>query len=732
VIARTLRVTSGIAALIRTGLIAGLIVSVLVSPIAFVGGLGAKEGAQQLALPVGGLKTGIPAQTTHVYAPNGALLAQFYEEYRTYVPLSAISGNVQNAIVAAEDARFWDHHGVDFKGVARAFVANHQAGGVSQGASTLTMQYVRNVLRDTADTAAEVHAATEQTAARKIKEMKLALDLEKRMSKHEILERYLNVAYFGHRAYGIQAAAEVYFSKKPADLTVPEAALLAGLVQAPSAYDPAATDQRAAVNRRNYVIDRMVDSKYLPADQAPALKAAAIGLKLTEPRNDCTTTQANWGFFCDMFRSWWTSQPAFGGSPGERLDRLRRGGYTVVTSIDPKVQAAAQAHIVAKERPNSPFALGLVAIEPGTGRVKAMAVNRVHSMDKSHNGPHSDPKLRKKMRGNYPNTVNPLLGGGDMAGYQAGSTFKMFTMLTALEQGLPLSTSYFAPEQYQSIYKTSQSDPSRCGKDSWCPKNAGKSITGRHNMWTGFGHSVNTYFVQLEQRVGADAVVHMAERLGLRWRTDIDKRQAAPAKARSWGAFTLGVADTTPLDMADAFASIAADGTYCEPLPVQSIVDAQGKPALGAHDVPVAAPRCHRVLSPEVARGAIDAARCVTGYGSALGGCGGSGTAPGVYKTVGRPVAGKTGTTDDNRSAWFVGMTPALTVAGFIADPDNPFHLVTTAGHAEPRDAVAETLHDALVGTAFRSFTPPPPQIAYGASGKKGKSPAKPRAKSKH
>jgi membrane peptidoglycan carboxypeptidase len=724
-------VTGGIAALVRIGLIAGLVISVITSPLVLLGGYGAKKGAEALELPAGGLANLVPSQTTHVYTATGQLLGQFYEEYRTYTSLAKMSPNVQQAIVAAEDQRFWEHHGVDLKGVARAFVANHEAGEVSQGASTLTMQYVRNVLRDSAATPAEVNAATEQTAARKIREMKLALELEKHMKKSEILERYLNVAYFGHRAYGIQAASEVYFSKKPADLTIPEAAVLAGVVQAPSAYDPAATDTKAALNRRNYVIDRMVDLKYLTAAEAAPMKTAPLGLHLSAPPNDCVATQPGWGYFCDYFRAWWTSQPAFGTSPGERLDRLRRGGYTIVTSLDPRVQAPARAHILAREKVTSSYALGMVAIEPGTGRIKAMAVNRNYSLDKSHNGPHSDPRLRKRMRGNYPNTVNPLLGGGDMAGYQAGSTFKMFTMLSALEQGLPLSTSFYAPQVYQSIYRTGNSDPSSCGNQHWCPQNASASITGRHTMWSGFGRSVNTYFVQLEQRVGAESVVRMAERLGLHWRTGIDKTQASPAKARTWGAFTLGVADTTPLEMADAFASVAADGTYCEPLPVLSIKDSQGKPALGPHDVPVANPRCHRVLNPEVARGAIDAARCVTGYRAATGNCGGGGTAPGVYRTVGRPVAGKTGTTDDNRSAWFVGMTPALTIAGFIADPDNPFHLVTSAGHSKPRDSVAETLRDALAATPYRGFTPPSQQTAHGAGGKKGKSAGKATTRNK-
>jgi membrane peptidoglycan carboxypeptidase len=718
VIARTLRITGAVATLVRTGVLVGVAIAALVSPIVALGGLGAKRGADSLALPSGGLRFDLPTQTSHVYAADGTtLLAQFYEEYRTYTPIADIATTMQHAIVAAEDARFWVHHGVDFKGVARAFVANRQAGEVSQGASTLTMQYVRSALRDSAQTPAEVHAATEQTGARKIREMKLAMDLERRMTKTQILERYLNAAYFGHRAYGIHAAAEVYFSKRPADLTIAEAALLAGVVQAPSAYDPAGTDAKAATARRDYVIERMTDLGYLSRAEAQVAFRDPIGLRLSEPANDCTSARPGWGFFCGMFRSWWASQPAFGSNPAQRLDRLRRGGYRVVTSLDPRIQASAQAHIASREATRSSYALGIVAVEPGTGLVRAMAVNRVYSLDRSANGPHSDPALRRRVRGNYPNTVNPLLGGGDMAGYQAGSTFKLFTMLAALERGMPLSTAIYAPQKYQSIYRTEPSDPSRCGNDHWCPENASAAMTGRQTMWSGFGKSVNTFWVQLEQKVGAESAVRMAERLGLRWRTAIDKLQASPAKARTWGAFTLGVADTTPLEMADAYATIVADGVLCEPLPVVSIVDEHGVEAVGPDGKRVVAPRCKPVLSPEVARAAVDAARCVTGYKAALGDCGGWSTAPRVYATVKRPVAGKTGTTDDNRAAWFVGLTPALTMAGFIADPDYPFHRVGTANHPKPRDAVTETLRDALVPTPWRGFTPPTRETALGPKG---------------
>ncbi|MGI5236720.1 transglycosylase domain-containing protein [Dactylosporangium sp. CA-139066] len=725
-IARTMRLTGGFLTLLRTGLLVGLAVAALIYPLAAISGTGAKKGADSLAMPPDALRQSLPAQTTHVYAADGTtMLAQFYEEYRTYTSLDSMSVNVQHAIVAAEDARFWEHHGVDFKGVARAFVANQKAGAVSQGASTITMQYVRNVLRDSASTPAEVNEATEQTGARKLREMKLAIELEKHMSKSEILERYLNVAYFGHRAYGIHAASEVYFSKKPADLTVAEAALLAGLVQAPSAYDPAGADARAATARRDYVIDRMVDLKYLSAPDAAAAHASPIALKLTEPPNDCLATQPGWGFFCSMLRTWWTSQPAFGATTNERLDKLRRGGYNIVTSLDPRVQEIAQQQILKREKARSPYALGQVAIEPGTGRIRAMAVNRVYSLDRASNGPHSDPRQRKRLRGNYPNTVNPLLGGGDMAGYQAGSTFKMFTMLAALEQGLPLSTAIYAPKTFQSKYKTGRDSPAHCGNDSWCPSNASDAMTGRQTMWSGFGKSVNTYFVQLEQRVGADSAVRMAERLGLQWRTNIDKLQASPAKARGWGAFTLGVADTTPLEMAGAFATVVADGVHCEPIPVESITDADGNPARDDKGVEVAKPRCSQVVSADVARGAVDAARCVTGYRAATGDCGGWSTAPRVYSTVHRPVAGKSGTTDDDRSAWFVGMTPTLTIAGFIADPDNPLHHVGSGNAGKPREAVAETLRDALAGAPVRDFVAPSAAIT-------GKPAPKPRTRTTH
>ncbi len=708
-------VTKTISPLIRAGLVSGVIVAGLIFPLVALAGVGAKTGADALANMPEQLTVVPNAQSTYVYANDGkTLLTMFYEEHRKPTDLADMSPYVTQAIVASEDTRFYEHNGVDAKGVARAFVANQQAGGVSQGASTLTMQYVRMALRDGARTPKEALEATEQTTARKLREMRLAIELEKRVSKQEILERYLNSAYFGHRAYGIFAASEVFFSKTPKQLTLTEAALLAGLVKAPSAYDPAVHNQREATERRNYVIDQMVKMGSITAAQGRAAQRTKIKLNLTTPPNDCVSVPKkhnDWGFFCDYLRNWWMEQPAFGANAQERLENLRRGGYKVVTTIDPQIQASAMEHVLDKEKRKSVYAHGEVVIEPGSGRIRAMAVNRRYSLDQKNNGEHSDRRKRGDILGNYPNTVNPLLGGGDMAGYQAGSTFKIFTMLAALEDGMPLTTSYYAPPQFVSKYIV-EPGPAACGI-RWCPKNSSKSMTGNQTMWSGFGKSVNTYFVQLEQKVGAQKAVRMAERLGLKWRTTVDKELSAPDRAKGWGAFTLGVSAATPVEMANVVATLGAEGKYCEPIPVQ-VINTRDGASLTYENKKVAGPRCHQAVSVEVARAATDAARCVTGYGAARGSCGGWETSPMVHATMRRPVAGKSGTTDSNRSAWFIGFTPQLAAAAFVADPDNPENKVGTSRGAISKFTVAETLRDALKGRPKAKFTPPSDEMVHG------------------
>ncbi|MEV0645405.1 transglycosylase domain-containing protein [Phytomonospora sp. NPDC050363] len=699
----------GLRSLVRIGVIAGLLVAVMLFPLVALGGLTVKSSVDNLEDVSEALAMDPPPQTTYVYANDGkTLLSMFYDEFRRYVPLSDIAPVMQQAIVSSEDSRFWDHNGVDLKGIVRAMTANHSAGEVSQGASTLTMQYVRGALKQSAKTAEEVFAATDRTSERKIREMRLAVQIEEELSKEQILERYLNQVYFGHNAYGIYAAAYIYYSKSPRDLTLPEAAMLAGLVQAPSSYDPAATDKKAATDRRNYVIDQMVRLTYVPAAEAEVIKAEKIRLKLRNPVNSCmipAKKDLGYGFFCDYVRHWWRGEKAFGATPRERESNLRQGGYTVITSLDPDTQKAAQLKIDASEKKTSKFAIGVTSVEPGTGRVTAMATNRLFSLDQSKNLDHSNPVARADgVKGNYPSTVNPLMGGGELSGYQAGSTFKIFTMLAALESGMGLNHTIQSPGRVVTKYPVA-SGPASCG-GLWCPSNASGGMAGSRTMWSGFGMSVNTYFAQLIQQVGADKAVKMAERLGLRWRSSTDKYFADPARSSGWGSFTLGVADTTPLEMANAYATLAADGMYCKTTPILKIIDSRGQ------ELDAAAPQCHRELDKQVARAATDAARCVTGYKSSRGSCGPWSTAPSVYPKVGSPVAGKTGTTDQTRAAWFVGFTPYLAAASFIADPDNPFNAVGDGNSMKPIDTASAVLKQNADERPKKDFKPPGDKIS--------------------
>ncbi|MBF5033471.1 penicillin-binding protein [Micromonospora sp. ANENR4] len=674
------------------GLLAGLVLALAALPGGLLGGFAARAALGAYAELPDALRTPVQPQRSYLYANDGkTLITTFYDVNRTDVPLAEIAPVMRQAIIAAEDRRFYSHGGADLRGIARALVANVKGGGTEQGGSTLTMQYVRNVLKtDPNRTPEERQAATEQTVGRKLQEIRYANALEQSLSKDEILNRYLNIAYFGSGAYGVAAASQRYFGKAPADLTLGEAALLAGLVQSPDAYSPIDGDKDQALTRRGYVLDAMAETGAITAQQAAAAKAEALTLRPTAQPNGCTATAQghdDWGFFCDYLRRWWITQPAFGSTPEEREQALRRGGYRVVTTLDPKIQETAQEQATKVYGYGNKRALPIAAVEPGTGRVLAMAVNRHYSLDANPDG-----------QANHPNTVNPLISGGaSVDGYQAGSTFKMFTMLAALEAGKPLSTGFDAPSRLPTRYASD--DEGNCD-GTWCPANANPQwMDGYRMIWDGFGRSVNTYFVWLAEQVGEDKVVEMAQRLGITFRADSDAAFARD-NAANWGAFTLGVAATTPLDLANAYATVAAEGTYCTPLPVVSVTAPDGDA------VDVAQPSCKRVLEPDVARAATDAARCPVGQQSAFEQCNG-GTATAVDRIVGRPVAGKTGSSERNATETFVGYTPQVAVAGIAANPDDVTDLVGSAVQAKVIDAVARTIKTALTGKPVADFTAP-------------------------
>ncbi|GAA1812908.1 penicillin-binding protein [Planosporangium flavigriseum] len=694
-----------ILSLIGCGVIAGVVVAAAALPAAaMAGALTAAGMATFDRLPADFASVPAP-QSSFIYAADGkTLLAMLYDENRRDVPLSEVAPVMQQAIVASEDTRFYQHNGVDYKGLLRAMVANN--GGESQGASTLTMQYVRQSAIYAAKTPEDVVAASEKTKARKLREMKLAMALEEKLNKQQILERYLNIAPFGHGAWGIYAASHVYFGKDPKDLTLPEAALLAGLVQAPSVYDPADPDKRdAALKRREHVFSQMVRARNITAQQADEARKAPLKIVDQRPAQGCVSVPypaLGAGFFCDYLYRWWLEQPAFGVDQFERANRLRSGGYTIISSLDMGIQQAMKRNVDSKIALTDRRALMLSAVEPGTGRVLAMATNRNFSVDTSGNLP--NPDKMKKGPGSFPNTTNPLIaGGGGVSGYQAGSTFKMFTMLAALEQGMPLNTTIDAPVTYKSKYITQGTN---CpGTNFWCPSNASKTEQGKFDMWTGFGKSVNTYFVPLEERAGADHVVNMATRLGIKFRAEQDRKFATDG-ADQWGAFTLGVSATTPVDLAGAYATLANDGVHCEPIPVVEIRDPAG------NKIEAGKPKCSTAVSPDVARAGIDAARCPVGDKGGLNLCRGASTAAGVSAIVGKPVFGKTGTTDTNESATLVASTRQVTVAGMEADPDWPAD--PSADHNHVDVSVAESLRDAMAGKAAIEFPPPSSRLAFG------------------
>jgi membrane peptidoglycan carboxypeptidase len=703
-------------ALLICGLVAGVVVAAAAFPVAAMTGLTAKAGGQTFASLPDELKHFSSPQITRVYASDDkTVISQFYDEFRSDVRLKDISRYMRDAIVATEDRDFYHHNGVDLKGVARALVNNNK-GKQKQGASTITMQWVRMSLAYSATSPQEVVDATKDTPKRKVTEIKYAMQVEKELTKEQILERYLNIAPFGKQTYGIFAASQVYFNKKPKDLTIGQAAMLAGMVKAPSSYDPTTTDGYNEIRQRRntYVIPGMVEMGAITQAQATAAAREPIPRKVRFVGNGCVSVAKNsWGFFCDYFYRWWMSRQEFGSTPYDRERRLKSGGYRITTTLDVKAQKQARGRIADLISEKNKNALLLAAVEPGTGKVRLLAANRKYKLDDPahpRNKISSDPrKARKHVLGTYPNTTNPLLtGGGDITGYQAGSVMKIFTIVAALEKGYPLAYTIKAEKRYRSGYIIDRGNKAACsGTHFWCPSNSGGGGEGVYNMWTGLGRSINTYFVPLEERVGAENAVSVAKRFGMQFRASSDAELASAGRSHQWGAFTLGVSATTPLDMANAYATLAGDGMYCQPTPIQQITTQNGE------KLDIGKPHCVRATSKDVARAALDATRCPVGDSAQLGRCGGA-TAPDTRRVVRHPVFGKTGTTDHDKTASLIAGTTSLVVAGYLVNPDYQNHR-DHMRHTQVNPAVYRTLADYMKGKPKVQFKRPNSRkIAYG------------------
>lgn len=562
------------------------------------------------------------AEPTTVYASDGSVIAEYYLQNRRSVELDAISPYVRQATVDIEDRRFYQHNGVDPQGIVRAVFV--QLAGGSEGASTITQQLVRNtVLSD---------EQFEQSLKRKVREAYIAIQMEKMYTKDQILNMYLNTIYYGHGAYGIEAASMTYFNKHASDLTLAEAATLSGLPQSPSAYDPF-SNPGAATTRRNLVLDWMLSEGDITQEEHDA--ATAEDLTLDE------------GSFSDSIGSY----PYFSDYVKQLLledfdqDTIMQGGLKVYTTIDPGTQSAAESAVAQRldEIGNDELQAALVAVDPSTGYIKAMVGGKSYAESQ--------------------------FNLATQAYRQPGSSFKLFTLVAALQEGMSpgVSINCNSPMQFS---------------PTWKVQNFGNSSYGNISLANAFAVSSNTGFVQVIQAIGADKVVSMAHTLGV----DVD----IPA----YDSITLGTEGVPVVQMAESYATIASGGVHRDAIAITKIEDRNGNTVYEHADSPTQA------VSSAVASAALDVMEGV---------CRGSGTANSLQSlvSVDQPLAGKTGTSENYRDLWFCGVTPQLSVAVWCGySEESPVHVYGSNGHPYNTSVpiFAYFINQALAGTPRGEF----------------------------
>lgn len=519
------------------------------------------------------------ARATKVYSADGKLLARLYLENREVVPISSMSTDLANAVVSIEDERFYEHNGIDPVGIMRAGLTNLAAGETEEGASTITQQYVRNtVLLD---------ERTEISLARKIREAYLAMELEKRYEKPQILEMYLNAIYFGQGAHGAQAAARTYFSKAAKDLTLAESALLAGLPQQPSRLDPYINPD-GAVARRNQVLYAMFENGHISRQAYEEAKATPLALKRQKDPED--------GIYAAHYFVAHVKKEL-----QERFSNgvVFKGGLSVYTTLDTRMQKDAEG-AVKRGLPGSGPEGSLVSIDPRNGYVKAMVGGRDFHKNK--------------------------FNLATQAKRQPGSSFKTFVLVTALDQGMPPS---YNIDSSSPAYIPTKPKP-------WIVSNSEGSGSGAMSLAAATHKSVNTVFARVTWAIGAKKVARIAKKMGI------------TTPLGEYPSMALGAANVTPLEMASAYGTLANAGVHNEPIVITKVVDPAGKVLLQAK------PKGVRAIRPEIAKATTDVLRGVITQGTAR------------RAAIGRPAAGKTGTSQNHRDVWFVGYTPQLVTAVWV------------------------------------------------------------------
>ena len=582
------------------------------------------------------------SEKSTVLASDGTtVLATFYAQNRIVVPLEAISPDMQNAVVATEDKRFFEHGGIDPTGMLRAAAKNVFTSDV-QGASTLTQQYVKNVLIESAirmdspeEREAAIAAAREADGAagisRKLREAKLAIALEQRYSKQEILSKYLNIAQFGASVYGVEAAAQFYFGLPAAQLDYLRAATLAGVTQSPTKWDPVLNPVNSE-QRRNVVLRLMLEQGFIDQaqhDTAVATPLAAY-LNVTQPGLGCMAANAvaNAGYFCDYVTKIIRNNPTFGETEEERISLLYRGGLTITTTLDVRQQSIADTEVKAGVPVDDPsgVASAISVIEPGTGYIRAMAQNRIYN-NTATAGP-------RETSVNY-NTDSAY---GSSKGFSPGSTFKPFTLVQWLKEGHSLNEVINANLRPYKMSEFNSSCARFTGPDYKFGNAEGDG--GVMTVLNATKNSVNSGYIEMASQLDLCGIFETAKSLGVHLPNGEDY-PVLPANV-------IGSSEIAPMTMAAAFAAFAANGTFCEPVALLKVLDSEGG------ELPVPSANCRQAIEPRIAAAMSYALSGVwDGTAKGLGG-------------IGRPSAGKTGTTSHNEHTWFVGFTPQLASAVWV------------------------------------------------------------------
>ncbi|WP_158239312.1 transglycosylase domain-containing protein [Brachybacterium sp. UMB0905] len=595
-------------------------------------------------------------EASRIEAADGSLLATFYTENRIMVPLEEISPHMQHAVIAVEDRRFYEHGGVDPKGMARAFASN-AAGGATQGGSTLTQQYVKNALLMDAvqrgDQDAQL-AATEQTYGRKLREAKLAISLEKKWSKDEILNAYLNVAQFGPSQYGVETGARHYFSKSAKDLNPGEAALLAGITNGPNQYDPV-SHPKAGKKRRNEVLSDMLREGYITEEEHEKYTSQNVKdmLKVQNVRAGCADAGTS-GFFCDYVTRSLLNDPAFAPTYEERRKLLYGGGLTIRTTLDPAIQKQAVDILQRKLPGDSPSGFGhsIVTVEPGSGKILTMAQNRTFN-------PHQDIKPGETAI-NY--NVPQELGGS--SGFPVGSTFKPFVLQAWLESGRSIADTVSTRREKMPNFPA-RCLPSGAWRESpgYDPDNAvSVTLQPQMSVLDSTKFSINTSYANMARQLDLCDIAETARNIGVvpatfnpydpaTWEMSIEdvyKTELAPSVV------VLGELRISALDMAAAYATYAAEGTYCRPQAITEVMDRDGEP------MEITGAQCHQAVDKKVAdtmayvlQQDLEDPRA-TGKGRVI---------------EGHAAGGKTGTSGSQFHTWYVGFTRQMSTAVWFGHP---------------------------------------------------------------